>query len=78
MVRKKNGKWRVRIDFTDLNKVCPKDPFLLLHIDAVVDITAGYELLTFLDAYYGYNQILMHPNDQEKTVFMTDKGDLLL
>lgn len=56
------------------NKACPKDPFPLPHIDAMVDATSGHELLTFLDAYSGYNQILMHPEDQEKTVFMTDKG----
>ncbi|KAJ9542341.1 hypothetical protein OSB04_028847 [Centaurea solstitialis] len=74
VVQKKNGKWRVWIDFTDLNKACPKDPFPLPHIDAMVDATAGHELLTFMDAYSGYNQILMHTDDQEKTAFMTDKG----
>ncbi|KAJ9538325.1 hypothetical protein OSB04_031058 [Centaurea solstitialis] len=74
VVQKKNGKWRVCIDFTDLNKACPKDPFPLPHIDAMVDATAGHELLTFMDAYSGYNQILMHKDDQEKTAFMTDKG----
>ncbi|KAJ9536516.1 hypothetical protein OSB04_un000310 [Centaurea solstitialis] len=74
VVQKKNGKWRVCIDFTDLNKACPKDPFPLPHIDAMVDATAGHELLTFMDAYSGYNQILMHTEDQEKTAFMTDKG----
>ena len=71
VVSKKNGKWRVCIDFTDLNKACPKDSFPLPHIDAMVDATAGYEVLTFLDAYSGYNQILMHPPDQEKTSFVT-------
>ncbi|KAI3747104.1 hypothetical protein L6452_09549 [Arctium lappa] len=74
VVQKKNGKWRVCIDFTDLNKACPKDPFPLPHIDSMVDATAGHELLTFMDAYSGYNQILMHSDDQEKTAFMTDKG----
>ncbi|KAJ9557119.1 hypothetical protein OSB04_011733 [Centaurea solstitialis] len=74
VVQKKNGKWRVCIDFTDLNKACPKDPSPLPHIDAMVDATAGHELLTFMDAYSGYNQILMHTDDQEKTAFMTDKG----
>ncbi|KAJ9544336.1 hypothetical protein OSB04_024043 [Centaurea solstitialis] len=57
-----------------LNKACPKDPFPLPHIDAMVDATAGHELLTFMDAYSGYNQILMHTDDQEKTAFMTNKG----
>ncbi|KAI3772663.1 hypothetical protein L6452_03853 [Arctium lappa] len=74
VVQKKNGKWRVCIDFTDLNKACPKDPFPLPHIDALVDATARHELLTFMDAYSGYNQILMHIDDQEKATFMTDRG----
>ena len=55
VVRKKNGKWRVCIDFTDLNKACPKDSFPLPHIDMLVDATAGHELLSFMDAFSGYN-----------------------
>ena len=51
------------IDFTDLNKACPKDSFLLLHIDMLVDATAGHKLLSFMDAFSGFNQILMHPDD---------------
>ena len=51
VVKKKNGKWRVCIDFTDLNKACPKDSFPLPHIDMLVDATAGHELLSFMDAY---------------------------
>ncbi|KAJ9566427.1 hypothetical protein OSB04_002393 [Centaurea solstitialis] len=74
VVQNNNRKWQVCIDFTDLNKACPKDPFSLPHIDAMVDVTAGHELLTFMDAYSGYNHILMHLDDQEKTAFMTDKG----
>ncbi|XP_074298915.1 uncharacterized protein LOC141629892 [Silene latifolia] len=74
VVPKKNGKWRVCVDFTDLNKACPKDPFPLPHIDAMVDATAGHEVLTFLDAWSGYNQIKMHPQDQEKTAFMSERG----
>ena len=73
VVSNKNGKWIVCIDFTDLNKAWPKDPFPLPHIDAMVDATAGHELLMFMDAYSWYNQILMHPDDQEKTTFVTDK-----
>ena len=56
VVSKKNGKWRVCIDFTNLNKACPKDSFPLPHIDAMVDATTEFELLTFLDAYNSYNQ----------------------
>ena len=74
VVRKKNGKPRVSIDFTDLNKACPKDSFPLPQIDMLVDATAGHELLSFMDAYSGYNQILMHPDDQEKTSFVTERG----
>ena len=74
VVKKKNGKWRVCIDFTDLNKACPKDSFPLPHIDMLVDATARHELLSFMDAYSGYNQILMHPDDQEKTAFVTERG----
>ncbi|KAG7536468.1 Ribonuclease H-like superfamily [Arabidopsis suecica] len=74
VVKKKNGKWRVCIDFTDLNKACPKDCYPLPHIDRLVEATAGNELLSFMDAFSGYNQILMHKDDQEKTSFITDRG----
>ncbi|XP_056697792.1 uncharacterized protein [Spinacia oleracea] len=73
VVRKKNGKWRVCIAFTYINKACLKDSFPLPHINAMVDATAGHEMLTFMDAFTGYNQILMHPDDQEKTVFITER-----
>ncbi|XP_057803713.1 uncharacterized protein LOC131019046 [Salvia miltiorrhiza] len=71
VVKKKNDKWRVCIDFTDLNKACPKDSFPLPHIDMLVDATAGHILMSFMDAYSGYHQIWMHPDDEEKTAFMT-------
>ncbi|XP_013674081.1 uncharacterized protein LOC106378511 [Brassica napus] len=74
VVKKKNEKWRVRIDFTYLNKSCPKDPFPLPHIDKLVDTTAGHQLMSFMDAFSGYNQIFMHSEDQEKTSFMTSRG----
>ena len=74
VVKKKNRKWRVCVDFTDLNKACPKDSYLLPHIDRLVESTAGNELLTFVDAFSGYNQIMMHPDDREKTAFITDRG----
>jgi hypothetical protein len=74
LVKKSNGKWRMCVDFTDLNKACPKDSFPLPHIDALVDSTSGYKLLSFMDAFSGYNQILTHPEDREKTAFITDRG----
>ena len=55
VVRKKNRKWRICIDFTDLNKTCSNDSFPLPHIDMLVDTTAGHELLSFMDAFSGYN-----------------------
>ena len=55
MVKKANGKWRMCVDFTDLNKVCPKDSYPLLWIDVLVDLTARYQLLSFMDAFSGYN-----------------------
>ncbi|KAG7552152.1 Reverse transcriptase domain [Arabidopsis thaliana x Arabidopsis arenosa] len=74
VVKKKNGKWRVCVDFTDLNKACPKDSFPLPHIDRLVESTTGHEMMSFMDAFSGYNQILMNPEDQEKTAFITDRG----
>jgi hypothetical protein len=55
LVLKKNYTWRMCIDYTNLNKACPKDPFALPCIDQVIDSTAGYDLLSFLDAYLGYH-----------------------
>ena len=74
VVKKKNGKWRACIDFKDLNKSCRTDPFPLPHIDKLVDVTAGHQLMSFMDTFSGYNQILMHLEDQEKTSFMTSRG----
>ena len=55
LVKKANGKWRMCVDFIDLNKACPKDSFPLPRIDQLVDSTAGHKLLTFMDAFSGYN-----------------------
>ena len=74
MVKKANGKWRMCVDFTDLNKACPKDRFPLPQIDQPVDAIAGHERFSFLDAYSEYNQIRMHELDQENTTFITDRG----
>jgi hypothetical protein len=59
LVKKKNKKWRMCVDYTNFNKACPKDPFPLPRIDQVVDSTAGCKTLCFLDAYSGYHQIAM-------------------
>ena len=71
VVPKKNDKWRVCIDYTNLNDACLKDTFPLPRIDQFVESTAGSELLSFLDAYSGYNHILMYPSDMVKTAFIT-------
>ena len=57
LVLKKNDTWRMCVDYTDLNKACPADPFALPRIDQIIDATAGCERLRFLDAYSGYHQI---------------------
>jgi ribonuclease HI len=73
-VKKKNGKWQMCVDYTSLNKACPKVPFPSLRIDQIVDSTAGCELLCFLDAYSGYHQIKMKESDQLATSFITPFG----
>ncbi|XP_019163604.1 PREDICTED: uncharacterized protein LOC109159946 [Ipomoea nil] len=70
----KPSAWRMCVDYTDLNKACPKDPFPLPRIDQLVDEMAGSALLSFMDAFRGYHQIFMHPADEEKTAFLTPDG----
>ncbi|WVZ76155.1 LOW QUALITY PROTEIN: hypothetical protein U9M48_024153 [Paspalum notatum var. saurae] len=75
LILKKNKKdWRMCVDYTDLNKHCPKDPIGLTRIDQVVDSTAGCALLFFLNCYLGYHQISLATEDQEKTAFITPFG----
>lgn len=74
MVKKANDKWRMCVDFTDLNKACPKDSYPLLRIDQLVDSTASHQLLSFINAFSGYNQIQMDKLDQEKMSFITSQG----
>lgn len=74
IVQKPNRKWRMCVDFTNLNKACPKDSFPLPRIDTLVDLTADHQTLSFMDAFSGYNQIRMHEPDQERTTFITNRG----
>ena len=74
VVLKKGNKWRVCVDYTDLNDACPKDSFPLPRIDQIVDASTGQGMLSFLDAFSGYHQIPMHPPDAEKTSFITPHG----
>ena len=71
VVKKKNGKWWVCMDFTDLNKACPKDRFPMPQIDQLVDATVGHPQMSFLDAFQGYHQIPLALDDQERTAFVT-------
>ena len=72
-MKKANGKWRTFVDFTNLNKVCPKNSFPLPRIDQLLDSIAGHKLLTFMDAFSRYNQIKMAEENQEKTTFVTSQ-----
>ncbi|CAJ2677123.1 unnamed protein product [Trifolium pratense] len=75
LVKKSNGKWRMCVDYTDLNRACPKDAYPLPNIDKLVDNSSGFKLLSFMDAYSGYNQIKMAEIDKKKTAFMTESGN---
>ena len=75
VVKKKSGKWRVCLDFTDLNKACPKDPFPMPRIDRLVDSTVGHPRMSFLDAFQGYHEIPLAAEDQEKMAFVTPVGN---
>ena len=73
-IPKKDGEVRVCVDFRDLNKASPKDDFPLPHMDLLVDSTAGHPMLSFMDGFSGYNQILMASEHMEKTAFITEWG----
>ena len=62
------------VDFTDLYKTCPKDSYPLPQVNVLVDSIARHQLLSFMDAFLGYNQIRMHKADQGKTSFVTNQG----
>ena len=68
------GKWRICIDFTSLNKCCPKDSYPLPKIDQLVDSTVGYALLSCMDTFFGYHQIFIDLADKEKGAFICSAG----
>jgi hypothetical protein len=72
--QKNNYEWRMCVDYTNLSKHCPKDPFRLPRIDQVIDSTTGCILVCFLDCYSGYHQIALKEEDQIKTAFITPYG----
>ena len=75
VVKKKSGKWRVCVDFTDLNRACLKDPFPIPQINQLMDAIVGHPLMSFLDAFQGYHQIPLALDDQEMTAFLTPIGN---
>ena len=74
IIKKANNKWRMCMDFTNLNKAYPKDSYPLPRIDQLVDSTARHQLLTFVDVFSRYNQIKMDEANQKKTSFVTSQG----
>jgi hypothetical protein len=77
LVKKASRKWRMCVDYTDLNKVFPKDAYPLPNIDKLVDISPSYKLMFFMDAYFGYNQIPMDINDRKHTTFTTEGANYI-
>ena len=74
VVPKKDGKWRVCVDYTNLNDVCLKDSFLLPRVDQIVNSTTEHGMFSFLDAFSRYHQILMFQSNEEKITFVTLHG----
>ncbi|GJS27550.1 reverse transcriptase domain-containing protein [Tanacetum coccineum] len=74
MVKKHDDRWRMCVDFKDLNKACPQDGYPLPEIDWKVESLCGFPFKCFLDAYKGYHQIKMAKEDEEKTTFITSQG----
>ncbi|PKA57837.1 RNA-directed DNA polymerase like [Apostasia shenzhenica] len=74
VVKNNSEKWWMCVDFTDLNKACPKDFYPLPKIDRLVDSSAGYSMISFVDCFSGYHQIRIIKDDEKHTSFITDQG----
>ncbi|KAI5317414.1 hypothetical protein L3X38_037121 [Prunus dulcis] len=74
VAKKEKGPWRVCVDYADLNKACLKDNFALPRIDLFIHSTSGNQLLSFMDAYSGDNQIMINEDDKAKTSFIIERG----
>lgn len=74
LVKKSNGKWRIFIDFINLNKACPKEYYPLLSIEKLLDSTLSHVVVSFLNVILGYHQIMMNPKDVKKTMFIINEG----
>ncbi|GMI69984.1 hypothetical protein HRI_000667700 [Hibiscus trionum] len=72
MVKKSSEKWRMFVDFTNLNKECPKYSFSLPSIDRLVDVSTGHKYISFMDAFSGYNQIAMVGENRERTTIIIE------
>jgi hypothetical protein len=70
----RSSEGRGAIDFTDLNKYCPKDDFPLVRFDKITDSATGYEVMALLNYFSGYHQIWLRWEDEEKTSFITPFG----
>jgi hypothetical protein len=68
-VQKKDGRWRVCVDFRDLNRATPKDEYLMSIAETLINAAAGNKILSFMDGNAGYNQIFMAPEDIHKIAF---------
>jgi hypothetical protein len=76
-VRKKSGEIRLCVDFQNLNKLSLKENYLLLKMDYILHKVVGSQKMSMLDGFLGYNQVMVHPNDQEKTTFTTPWGTFM-
>lgn len=73
LVQKHNGKWRVCVNYKDLNNACPKDYYSLIHIYKLIDATSEHGMLSFMDVFLGYHNIRLAPKDVPRTLFITHR-----